>query len=412
MKQKEPQLVIEYDRDWKRVLFVESGQIKEGATLDSIDGIHGKVAVVLLSRRISLYRSVALPDAQKADAMIALKQKIGDIFPIPAAELAFDFEPSNKVDGAGRHCHVFAAKTADVYAILEDCKKCQIDADRLIPVMAIARLVAEKENLSSGVIVEKFGDSITIDAFKDSEPVGFRQSDLSNFSADLSRFRGLSGSRVLSYQVKVDGSEQVLGAPILSSTLSLPLRVDLEPEEVRIEKVEKERSKRHRQAYLVFAAGFCVSALAVNQVILDSDTRAKAEKKVANQIKQQTSAVTIVEDKLSKLKPQEEQLKRAFTPAQKVSDIMKVASMLVPKDAWLTSLNLERGKVLQIRGTAKNSEAIAAYLRELTKQKRFRDVQLVFANATDVEDVPVVQFSISAFPVGNLPVIELGKKRK
>ena len=72
---------------------------------------------------------------------------------------------------------------------------------------------------------------------------------------------------------------------------------------------------------------------------------------------------------------------------------------------------MERGKHIQIRGTAKTSETVAEYIRALQAEPRFRDVRLVFANNAAIETNQVVQFSVSAFPVGNLPLIEFGKKK-
>ena len=115
---------------------------------------------------------------------------------------------------------------------------------------------------------------------------------------------------------------------------------------------------------------------------------------------------------LSKVGPKGKQLKLAFMPAQKISDVTKVATMLVPKGAWLTSLNLERGKLLQLRGSAKTSEAVATYVAGLSKQSRFRDVRLISANAGELEGEKIIQFNITAFPVGNLPVIQTSKKKK
>ncbi|HLO97838.1 MAG TPA: PilN domain-containing protein, partial [Fimbriimonas sp.] len=110
--------------------------------------------------------------------------------------------------------------------------------------------------------------------------------------------------------------------------------------------------------------------------------------------------------------PQAEQLGYAFQPAQKASDVLKVVSGLVPSGVWLTGVTFERGKVLQIRGTGTNPVAVSNYVRALTKQSRLRDVKLLFANSTDIEGTPAVQFSITAFPKGNVPILETGKKKK
>ena len=60
----------------------------------------------------------------------------------------------------------------------------------------------------------------------------------------------------------------------------------------------------------------------------------------------------------------------------------------------------------------KDETTFINYNKELTKQKRLRDVRLLFANSGDIDGSPVVQFSVSAFPVGNLPIVETGKQKK
>ena len=118
------------------------------------------------------------------------------------------------------------------------------------------------------------------------------------------------------------------------------------------------------------------------------------------------------ESKASKKKPASDQLLKAFEPAQRPSDILKTISYLLPNDTWLTGVTFERGKTILIRGTSKNSSHVSTYVSGLSKQKRFRDVRLMYANGGEIEGTPTVQFSIVGFPVGNLAIIEAGKKKK
>jgi hypothetical protein len=67
--------------------------------------------------------------------------------------------------------------------------------------------------------------------------------------------------------------------------------------------------------------------------------------------------------------------------------------------------------MISIRGTAKDPEGVATFVKALAEQKRFRDVKLLFANSAEIESEPVVQFSVTAIAVGNLPVIDASKKR-
>jgi len=104
-------------------------------------------------------------------------------------------------------------------------------------------------------------------------------------------------------------------------------------------------------------------------------------------------------------------LRRAFRPAQRPSDVLVIAGNLAPSGAWLTGATIERGKPLQIRGTARDNPAVASYVERLATQDRLRDVRLVFANGGTIDDSPVVNFAIAATAVGNLPVVEAKRGR-
>ena len=71
----------------------------------------------------------------------------------------------------------------------------------------------------------------------------------------------------------------------------------------------------------------------------------------------------------------------------------------------MTGVTLERGKLIQIRGTAKTSEIVSQYMLMLQAEPQLRDVRLVFANNAAIETNQVVQFRYSAFTVCKLPLI-------
>ena len=117
-----------------------------------------------------------------------------------------------------------------------------------------------------------------------------------------------------------------------------------------------------------------------------------------------------LESDVSKMQATDSSLQRAFAPAQKPAEILTVVANHVPKGVWLGGITFDRGKTMYIRGTSTTSEGVAEYLNALTTEPRLREVKLVFANNGDIEKTPVVQFSIQAFPVGNLPLIDAKKK--
>jgi Tfp pilus assembly protein PilN len=410
--QQKAQVIIEFDRDWVRAYFADSATLREGASLATIEGISGKRAVVILSRRMVFHRAVSLPEASRSDTLTVLKLKLSEVFPLPPNSLAFDYLPTAERDMNGRVCDVYAAKIEDIREVLSLCDVSKIQVQKIVPAPALSIQVAAKEGFKNGIVAERFGDFINLDAIENGQLKTFRQANTNTVDTELARLKSVASDELLSFGVSLGGREQKLSGAHLTRFAELSPIIDLEPEEYRSQKEEGARAKRHRQGYLVFAAGLCVSALTINEASLDSAVREKAEKKAKNQLKGLTTIANSEESKLASLKPQADQIKRAFMPAQKTSDVIKVASLLVPKGAWLTGIVVERGKPMQIRGSATNSLAVAAYLDSLTKQKRFRDVRLLFSNRTESEGNTIVQFSVSAFPVGNLPIVETGSKKK
>lgn len=409
------QLVIEWDREWVRVLFVDSGMVKEGSSLNVIEGIQGKTAAIMLSRRLVLHRSLALPDASRSDVLAALKQKLGEVFPIPAAELAFDYIPTIERNDQGRVCDVFAARKADVDSAIADCKTHNITVTQIVPAQAVSlRVAAQQLALSSGIVAERFGDWINIDAFKGGTLAASRVATLSSLPSDLGRLRAATGDAPTqySYDVSLDGPTSQLSDPLIKAFTSAPFLIDLEPEEYRFERDEKARGRRHRALYLMGFVGLLGTYLLYDGYSSGVKKYETEKSRRARQIKTAEGPIAKLESDAAKLKPQGEALYYAFQPAQKTSDVLKIVSSLVPSGVWLTGVTFERGKVIQIRGTSTSADAVSTFVRGLTKQSRFRDVKLLFANSSDIEGIPTVQFSITAFPKGNVPILETGKKKK
>src|SRR5207237_257612 len=99
-------------------------------------------------------------------------------------------------------------------------------------------------------------------------------------------------------------------------------------------------------------------------------------------------------------------LTRGFHHGQKLGDVVALISNDLPKNAWLTNVGVSRGQNVVIRGTALTGDDVATYVQTLSKEARLRDVKLIFANNALIESTPVVQFSLTAFPVANLPLVD------
>ena len=339
--------------------------------------------------------------------------KLVDVFPIPASELAFDFIPTTEKNENGRVCNVFAARTADITEIIAICTKLGIQIQQIVPAQALTLKIAEQNAVSSGIFVERFGDLVNLDVYRYGDLLSSKVVDLHSLDNEISRMRAMTGdgSKILSYNVSLDGTEQKLPAPFISVWPQSELTLDLEPEEYRFERNEKSRKDRHRKCYLIFLAGLAVAALVGDDYMSKSTKIANAQTAYEKKNKIALLKTQNDESKAAEKRPGAELLLRSFEPAQPPGDILKVISSLLPADTWLTGVTFERGKAMILRGTSKKSTFVSTYMMELSKQSRFRDVRLTYVNSGDIDGIPTVQFSITAFPVGNLPLTDLKKKK-
>jgi hypothetical protein len=51
-------------------------------------------------------------------------------------------------------------------------------------------------------------------------------------------------------------------------------------------------------------------------------------------------------------------------------------------------------------------------MKDVGAAPRFRDVNLAFSTTGKIDETTIQQFSISAFPVGNLPLVDTTIKKK
>ena len=154
-----------------------------------------------------------------------------------------------------------------------------------------------------------------------------------------------------------------------------------------------------------------VAALGLGAVVYDiqtteADKAAARDKKWVTSMQALRKSESLAKSKSDQLTKVDESLSLALEPKQRMADVVTLVSSLTPEGVWLTGLNVERGKDIQIRGTALNEVGAQNYLSRLGAQDRLRDVKLVFANNGTIETTNVVQFSITAHAIGNLPLTE------
>jgi len=406
--------ILEIDRG--AVRFFAPG-VTTGTTARSIEELDasllkGKTIHVVLGRSLTFVRSIALPEATASDTAILVRGKLGDLFPVPPVELSHDLERTNNLTGEGRTVTVYATRNEVVNSVLSASQEIGFELGCMTPVSSLA--LAGVGGQGNAIVVERLPGGYGLDVLQNgvllmSRAVGENHS----IESEIARLQSLFGDStpaIFASTGLLEGA-RATSIPPLATTVPTDPTIDLEPASVRENREQKARESRKRIGLVVFLAGFSTLALAINDYYDGVAKVEQAQKKANAEVSRMTKLQTLVEGEVNKLNPKAEKLNRAFQPAQRLSDMAKIISQITPDGTWLNGIVLERGKMISIRGTAKDPEGVATFVKALAEQKRFRDVKLLFANSAEIESEPVVQFSVTAIAVGNLPVIDASKKR-
>jgi Tfp pilus assembly protein PilN len=401
-----PNLVIEWSSRGIRTY-----DALTGATGTSLDGLSGREAVLALGRRTAFVKIAYLPPANDADLRQIVEARAGELLPLPIEQVAYAVHQTDQVSDGGKLSQIIAAPLNELRSAMAQLTTSGIKV-KLVSVAAVGSVrVAESVGASECAVVQPSIDGIAIDILA---------AGVLRYSRTVSAGVNLDGEICRTFTVAGQPCGPVVaagGIPFAEadhSTMASDVQylanatfpsLILELPEDRLKREKATRQKGNRQALLLATATLAIAAYAYTDWDEKQTQVTKQRTRYANRIKQLEGAKKIVESDAAKVTALEQTLKRAYSPAQKFSDMITVATSELPKDAWLTGVTVDRGREMQLRGTARNGDAVAEFVRRLTRQERFRDVRLVFANNSEIDKEPVVQFSIAMFPVGNLPLV-------
>lgn len=409
-----PNEVISFDVSTKQ--FVKAASFSELAS-----HIGNGPIIASVSRRSSFIKALRVPNASANEINLILQTQMASMFPVPLHELSYSFRLTDDVDAEGRLAVVAAMRESDLLRLQSEAKEAGFKVEKVVPSAFGAMPLADSLGIKVAAVAQETSEGLAIDLISGGE---LRYSRVAQMPAN----RELIESEITrSFQaVGLDlaptiaaGGFPFAEAPHKSNTTTLEallshpldkLGINLETREA-VEKREKaKQSNRTRLAVLMCASAALLALL----VFVDRSEQAEvvriANAKWNKTLTDRRNDAKKLETDLTRLSATAESLKRALAPAQLPGDVYTVVSNYAPKGLWLTGTTYERGKIMYIRGTAANSDAVHSYLQSLTSEPRLRDVKLVFANNGEIEKTPVVQFSIQAFPVGNLPLIDPKKK--
>lgn len=376
-----------------------------------------------LARRNTFVRAIHVPNVGAADAEKILRLQLPKMFPVPPEELVFAYRLTNEVTAEGRVAVVSAARADIVRTLQIQFKEAGIKVTDVVASAFGSQILAKSLELPDVAVLDRTNEDWTIDIIIGGELRYSRtvplETEIAALESEVCRTFGMAGQpcgKILAASgLHLEFADLQSGTStleMLGSAEVASLHVGLELPEVLAKREHAKVANRGRLSVLMAVAAVAAAAF----VYVDrSEDLAKVQKSEL-EWKKDTNALKKSRDtaqsKVTALKPTQELLDRAFVPAQKASDVLGVITALTPPEIWLTGATFDRGKPVQLRGTALDSAAVARFLEALSAQDRFRDVKLVFANDALIDETKVNHFSISLHAVGNLPLVDARGSRR
>lgn len=414
--------VIEWSPAGVRAWIPGRPEILEFDSLDALSqaGIlpNGKVGAAVGRRHIFL-KQIRLPNTTKPEAAMVLARRMDQILPMAGASLASDFHFLPDTNSEGRLAIVAAMKVDDLQKMRDEFKSAGLKIQWISPSGLGSFEAVKSLGLSEAVVLEPTPDGLAIDVVQNGSLAASRmagtRANAIDVAMEVNRTKaayGLSDPAIiaaggLSFAEATHKAKESTLQNLHGGLVHFNLET---PEDVK-NKEQKAVNGRRSMAVLFVIATLCVAAIAWDERDTTAQKIAKIEKAAAKHKQSIENSKKLYSSRLTGTGQGAKVILNAFKPAQSGADVISVAASLLPDKAWLTGVTFDRGRRLQLRGTAMSGDSVANYVDALTAQSRFRDVQLVFANNTKLEETPVVQFSITAHVVGNFPLMDKNQKK-
>ena len=161
-----PTLHIEWSPTFVQAVDVATGQTASGADLTELSSFFGgnRQALVGVSRSLFFLKSIRLPKADLEDLRRIVGVQIGQIFPLPADQLAWDYLQNADDDTAEGCLTIVASMRADDLRLLrEQFAAAGIVPARILPVSLGAPVVAAHAGFPDALIIEPYGSGLALD---------------------------------------------------------------------------------------------------------------------------------------------------------------------------------------------------------------------------------------------------------
>lgn len=409
--------VIEWSPNGVSGYRAESKSIQNAMSVAGLGPIvsNGSTVVVAVSRRTVFVKPVRVPNAGETEIRQILRIQLDQLFPVQQGELAYDLWLTPDITSEGKLVVVCGMKTDLLKELHRQLAEASVKNFRVVPAALGSVIVAKSLGQKNCLVVDTTLEGLSLDVVRDgdlrySRAVPYVPGE-TNIRAEIARTLAVAGvdrcptiCAAPNLFPEADFTAQMGTLAALSTPQALGLHVQLEPPEAAEKRRQQKVANRLRLG--AFTAGAAI--LVWTAAFLDMSDRAKAIEKADRAHYEKIDSLEDLKAQLKKtnsaLQSANDSLKKGFQPAQRFTDVLTVIGDCAPQTVWLSGVTLERGRQMSVRGTSLSSDAVAKFVNKLTGQARFRDVKLVFANNGLIEATPIVQFSVTAHVVGNLPL--------
>jgi len=409
-------VVVEWAPNKVRAFDAQSGRWKSGDSVASVVA-PGSSVVIAPSRRVTYLKSVRVPNVPPSEVRQILNLQLNQLLPISASDAATDFRLTNDVTSEGRLAVVCAVKSELLDQIEREAKDAGAQIKRVVPAAFGSALLAKERGLRDCAVLEYTPDGLALDLIADGE---LRYSRL---APDVSSEHEIANELKRTFAVAGTSTDQILaagGLPAREATQSSELGsaemlahvnadalgISLVAPHVIAAREAKARSSKARLAVFSTLAAALIWIVVFLQYADASRKLSEISAKQQIALQSATAIKNAEQSKLNASLQKQQIVERAFHPAQPAADVASVVSNCVPSGVWLTGLIFEKGKPLQIRGSALSSQQVTEFMQRLGNSGRFRDVKLAFMNNAGSNAFNTVQFSATAHVIGNLPLVD------
>lgn len=414
--------IIEWSPENCLALDPSTGQISQHVTpTEALRAIGSPKRINLaLGRRQYFQRSLRLPDLDIDEVRNLVRFRLEELFPVPPNELAFDIHPTESIDSEGREFVVFATRAETLKQARALFQHAGSKIESMIPA-GLGSILCGDPGISS-LVIAPCAEGTSFDVITrgniDSSRVTHSLSTTAEMETEIRRniaAGGQSSTAPLAHdslRELVSPNVRTFSEHPLSKVAHHPTSINLRlPEDLA--KAAGAKLGARKRLVGILAGSLCIAGV-FTWMAHDEDSAAyaKVQTDYNGKVDRINARIGRIRTESTKIEEQMQLVSDGLQPRQSIGDILTIAANATPDGLWLTGASIERGKDLSVRGTALSNAQVAAFVDTLSATPRLREVKLAFSNNNNIGDTPVVQFSVTAHVVGNLPLAEPRKETR